>query len=82
MESIRPEARLKLLKLENFSADTLKDEASFALGCPAMGAEVLEESEMEPFVSEVEAFASGKKSVYLVLTAGVMVSGCLTGLSA
>lgn len=26
-----------------------------------MGAEVLEESEMEPFVSEVEAFASGKK---------------------
>ena len=25
-----------------------------------MGAEVLEESEMEPFVSEVEGFASGK----------------------
>ena len=26
-----------------------------------MGAEVLEESEMEPFVAEVEAFAAGKK---------------------
>ena len=26
-----------------------------------MGAEVLEEGEMEPFVTEVEAFASGKK---------------------
>ena len=28
---------------------------------PAMGAEVLEEMEMEPFVEEVEGFASGKK---------------------
>ena len=26
---------------------------AFALGCPAMGAEVLEESEMEPFVEEL-----------------------------
>ena len=33
----------------------------FALGCPAMGAEVLEEGEMEPFVSEVEGIAAGKK---------------------
>ena len=31
-----------------------------ALGCPAMGAEVLEEGEMEPFVEEVEKFAKGK----------------------
>ena len=42
------------------SAEDLKDAAGFALGCPAMGAEVLEESEMEPFVCEVEAIASGK----------------------
>ena len=35
--------------------------SAFALGCPAMGAEVLEEGEMEPFVTEVEAFAAGKK---------------------
>ena len=28
---------------------------------PAMGAEVLEESEMEPFVMAVETFAKGKK---------------------
>ena len=28
---------------------------------PAMGAEVLEEGEMEPFVSEVEGIAAGKK---------------------
>lgn len=42
------------------SADVLKDADSFALGCPAMGAEQLEESEMEPFVTEVEAFVAGK----------------------
>lgn len=42
------------------SADALKDEAVYALGCPAMGAEVLEEDEMEPFVCEVEKNASGK----------------------
>ena len=40
--------------------DELKNAKCFALGCPAMGAEVLEESEMDPFVSEVEGFASGK----------------------
>ena len=42
-------------------AETLKDASAFALGCPAMGAEVLEESAMEPFVMEVEGFAAGKK---------------------
>lgn len=41
-------------------ADVLKDEKAFALGCPAMGAEELEESEMEPFVAELESFVSGK----------------------
>lgn len=42
------------------SIEDLKNGKCFALGCPAMLAEVLEESEMEPFVSEVEGFASGK----------------------
>ena len=35
----------------------------FAMGCPAMGCEVLEETEMEPFVSEVESIIKGKKIV-------------------
>ena len=38
------------------SLDELKSAKAFALGCPAMGAEVLEESEMEPFVCAVEGF--------------------------
>ena len=47
--------------VSSITPDALKDEPVFALGCPAMGAEVLEEAEMEPFVAEVEEFASGKK---------------------
>ncbi|MBQ8598101.1 MAG: flavodoxin [Lachnospiraceae bacterium] len=43
------------------SIDELKKAKGFALGCSAMGAEVLEEMEMEPFVAEVEGFAAGKK---------------------
>lgn len=43
------------------STEELKLADCFALGCPAMGAEELEEAEMEPLVSEVEGFASGKK---------------------
>lgn len=42
------------------NVDDLKDVAGFAMGCPAMGDEVLEESEMEPFVAEVEAIVKGK----------------------
>ena len=47
--------------VSSITPDALKDEPVFALGCPAMGAEVLEEAEMEPFVAEVEGFAAGKK---------------------
>ena len=38
----------------------VEDYDAIALGCPAMGAEELEEGEMEPFVTEVEGFAAGK----------------------
>jgi flavodoxin short chain len=31
------------------------------LGCPAMGAEVLEESEFEPFIAHIEPKLSGRK---------------------
>ena len=41
-------------------ADAAKDSV-IAFGCPAMGAEVLEETVVEPFIAEYEGFASGKK---------------------
>mgnify|MGYP001082053143 CR=1 FL=1 len=50
----------QVLSVEDAALDVLKQAPCFALGCPAMGAEVLEEEEMEPFVSEVEKFAEGK----------------------
>ncbi len=34
---------------------------AIALGCPAMGAEVLEEDEFEPFFASIEGKLSGKK---------------------
>ena len=49
-----------ILDVSSASVDDLKDAGAFAMGCPAMGAEVLEEGEMDPFVSEVEAIAAGK----------------------
>ena len=45
----------------SITPETVKDCDVLALGCPAMGSEELEESEMEPFVSELEKFVSGKK---------------------
>ena len=51
----------KVVSVEEISADELKDAPVFALGCPSMGVETLEESVMEPFVEEVTGFAAGKK---------------------
>lgn len=50
----------EVINVSEASLDSLKEAGAFALGCPAMGDEVLEEDEMEPFVAEVEGFASGK----------------------
>jgi len=48
-------------EISKISPVDLKAEDRFALGCPSMGSEELEESEMEPFVRDVEMFAAGKK---------------------
>ena len=57
-------------------ADTISKFDKIALGCPSMGAEQLEDSEMEPFVEELEPMIS---YFCLGLTAGVTESGCVTG---
>ena len=41
----------------------LKNEKAFALGCPSMGSEVLEEMEMEPFMEALEDGIAGKQIV-------------------
>ncbi len=54
-------AEAQVVRVSDIAAAELENMPVFALGCPAMGAEVLEEDEMEPFVAEVEKFAAGKK---------------------
>lgn len=49
-----------VVEVSGITSGDLKDVSAFAIGCPAMGAEVLEESEMEPFVMELESIVSGK----------------------
>lgn len=50
-----------IVSVSDISPETLKEFPAFALGCPSMGAEVLEEGEMEPFVESIESFVQGKK---------------------
>ena len=44
----------------DFSADKVAEFDAIAFGCPAMGAEVLEEGEMEPFMAELDSQIAGK----------------------
>ena len=43
-----------VVPMETISPADLKDQAVWVLGCPAMGAEELEDGTVEPFVSELE----------------------------
>ena len=54
-------ATAKVVPVDGFNAEELKGESAFALGCPAMGDEELEEGEFEPFFSDLEGKLSGKK---------------------
>lgn len=53
-------AEAKVLEVGEADAAALAAENAFALGCPSMGAEQLEESEMEPFVEALEPLVSGR----------------------
>ena len=50
----------KLIPVSEANVDELATESAFALGCPSMGVEVLEEEEMEPFVEALESKVGGK----------------------
>ena len=53
-------ADTKLFSVDQITADEAKDYNNLILGCPAMGAEELEEGEFEPFFAELEGNLSGK----------------------
>lgn len=54
-------ADAELIYCSDFSASKVADYDAIAFGCPAMGAEVLEESEFQPMFDEVSVALGGKK---------------------
>lgn len=50
----------KMFTVSEISAAEASEYDTLILGCPAMGAEVLEESEFEPFFTELESKLNGK----------------------
>lgn len=53
-------AEAALVEAADFSAEKIAEYDAFAFGCPAMGDEVLEESEFDPMFTECENQLSGK----------------------
>ncbi len=53
-------ANAELFEVSEFSGN-ITDYDAIAFGCPAMGAEVLEEDTFEPFFTNIEGSLSGKK---------------------
>ena len=54
-------AEAALLTASEFGADQVADFDAIAFGCPAMGAEAMEEDEFEPMFSACESQLDGKK---------------------
>lgn len=57
----RAGAEVDVKQVSEITVDQALEYDKLALGCPAMGAEVLEESEFEPFFTELESRLGGKK---------------------
>lgn len=53
-------AEMTMFEAADFSTEKLEEYDAFAFGCPAAGAEELEESEFEPMFAECEEKLSGK----------------------
>ena len=60
-EGIGTAAELK--SVSDITPEQAAEYSALALGCSAMGAEVLEEYEFEPFFTALEPFLQGKKVV-------------------
>ena len=53
-------AEVTLANVNDFDSSSVTDFDGIAFGCPAMGAEVLEDSEFEPVFNECEGAFNGK----------------------
>ncbi|TCO78650.1 flavodoxin [Marinisporobacter balticus] len=50
----------KLIDVDSAKKEDIINAQAIALGCPSMGAEVLEEGSMEPFIESISGVISGK----------------------
>lgn len=51
----------EIVNVSSANPDIFNEEEIVILGCPAMGDEVIEESEFEPFIEEISGKVNGKK---------------------
>ncbi len=56
-------AEVTLFNTSDFTVDKAQEFDKFALGCPAMGAEELEDSEFQPLYDQLKTQIAGKKVV-------------------
>ena len=56
-------AEVTLFNTSDFNVDKAQEFEKFALGCPAMGAEELEDSEFQPLYDQLKTQIAGKKVV-------------------
>lgn len=54
---------VRLISVDKANVDDVKEAYILFLGCPSMGNEVLEETEMEPFMESISNDIKGKKIV-------------------
>ena len=74
-------AEATLLTPDQVDASALSDYAAIAFGCPAMGSEVLEESEFEPMFDGCKNSIGGKRVALFGSYGWATASGCAPGRS-
>ena len=60
-QAVAESSQGKLFTAAEFGPDQAKEYDAIAMGCPAMGAEVLEEEEFQPMFDAVKPVLAGKK---------------------
>jgi len=56
-------ANVRLLNVGDATLEDVSMADGIAFGCPSMGSEVLEESEMEPFIESISKVVNGKNMI-------------------
>ena len=72
-------AEAELFTAAEFGGAKMDEFDAVAFGCPAMGAEELEDGEFAPMFETCESKLSGKKTALSALMAGATASGCARG---